>query len=318
MRIYLVILALIFAFGCYTGPRNNPVQSPPETEVTLIVLGTLQDGGSPHAGCKKECCRDRFEQPDATRKVVSLGLIDHKNKTSWLFEASPDLPSQMKHLKEFSGKKDTETPDGIFLTHAHIGHYAGLMHLGREAMNAKEVKVFAMPTMKNFIETNGPWSQLITLNNIQLQTLKADSSVILSPNLRVTPFIVPHRDEFSETVGYKIEGPEKKVLFIPDIDKWQKWDRSIVEELRAVDYALVDGTFFSETELNNRSMAEIPHPLVKETMLLLDTLPLVQKKKVFFIHLNHTNPLLDEPSPQRSTVLKSGYNIAEFKIRLAL
>ena len=65
---------------------------------------------------------------------------------------------------------DKETPDGIFLTHAHIGHYIGLMYLGKEAMNADQVPVYAMTRMKGFLIQNGPWSQLLKINNIRINT----------------------------------------------------------------------------------------------------------------------------------------------------
>ena len=135
----------------------------------------------------------------------------------------------MHLLKAHSAFAEKETPDGIFLTHAHIGHYTGLMYLGKEAMNSSNVPVYAMPRMKTFLEENGPWSQLAKAQNIALQEMQADSSISLTANLTVTPILVPHRDEFSETVGYIISGPAKKALFIPDIDKWEKWDLDIIQ-----------------------------------------------------------------------------------------
>jgi pyrroloquinoline quinone biosynthesis protein B len=115
------------------------------TETSLIVLGTIQDGGSPHIGCKKDCCRNLFLNSDESRKVVSLGLIIPEHNKKYIFEATPDLPEQMKILRNYSAFGEKETPDGIFLTHAHMGHYTGLMYLGKAAMNADNVPVYAMP-----------------------------------------------------------------------------------------------------------------------------------------------------------------------------
>ena len=109
----------------------------------LIILGTIQDAGSPHMGCQKSCCEELFKNPDASRKVVSLGIIDPLEKKYWLIDASPDFPSQCKILKSTAGFNHKETPDGIFLTHAHIGHYTGLMYLGRESMNSVDIPVYA-------------------------------------------------------------------------------------------------------------------------------------------------------------------------------
>jgi pyrroloquinoline quinone biosynthesis protein B len=280
----------------------------------IVVLGTLQDGGSPHLGCEKDCCKTI----DPNKKVVSLGLIDPASGKRFLFEASPDINSQLKMLNQSLGDKKENAPDGIFLTHAHIGHYAGLMFLGREAMNSKDVPVYAMPKMKIFLENNGPWSQLVSLNNIRIHPLSEGKWEDLGPRLKVKPILVPHRDEFSETVGYIIEGPNKKLLFIPDIDKWEKWRTDIVSLIKEVDHALIDGTFFSATEVGNRNIAEIPHPLVQESMKLFDALPTKEKEKIMFIHFNHTNPMLNEDSEEVKLVKSNGFRIATMHLQITL
>jgi len=279
--------------------------------VFMIVLGNLQDGGSPHAGCKKECCRDFFDHPANDRRVVSLGIYDRTARQTFLFEATPDMPSQMKMLKSFASDSVGEAPGGIFLSHAHIGHYAGLMHLGKEAMDAREVKVYAMPRMKKFLENNGPWSQLVSRKNIALQELQ-DGLPVKAGSIEVTPVLVPHRDEFSETVGYRIRGNKKTALFIPDIDKWEKWDKDIVQEISQVDYAFLDATFYDATELPGRKMEEIPHPFVVESMTKFDTLPARERSKIYFIHLNHTNPAILPDSPASLEIQRRGYQVARF------
>lgn len=282
-------------------------KSDASTDPYLVVLGTLQDGGSPHLGCEKDCCKTI----DPNKKVVSLGLIDPASGKRFLFEATSDIASQLRILNQSVPNKKSFAPDGIFLTHAHIGHYAGMMFLGREAMNSKDVPVYAMPKMKMFLENNGPWSQLVTLNNIRIHTLAEDKWENIASRLKVKPILVPHRDEFSETVGYIIEGPHKKILFIPDIDKWEKWRTDIVTLIKEVDHALIDGTFFSAAEVGNRNIAEIPHPLVQESMQLFASLPAKEKEKVIFIHFNHTNPLLNEDSKEARLVKSKGFRIAD-------
>ena len=280
------------------------------TATSLIVLGTIQDAGSPQAGCTKDCCKDLFLQPDKDRRVVCLGLVDPLNKKNYIIEVTPDLPQQLKALKRYSSFSNKETPDGIFVTHAHIGHYSGLMYLGKEAMNTDSIAVYAMPRMKNFLSQNGPWSQLVNTKNISLQEMTDQKEIQLSPGLKIIPFIVPHRDEFSETVGYRITGPNKKALFIPDIDKWEKWSTSVKDAIAGVDYAFIDGTFYDAAEINNRDISTIPHPFIIESMKLFEDLPAKEKKKVWFIHFNHTNPVLNKTSEQAKWVLKNGFNIA--------
>lgn len=273
----------------------------------LVILGNAQDAGSPQLGCTKACCAGLDAHEAATRQVVSLGLVDPAIKQSWLFEATPDLTSQIGFLSQYSNQT---LPNGIFLTHAHIGHYAGLMYLGKEALGAKELPVYTMPRMQEFLTENGPWSQLVTNKNIAMQPMTSGNSIALSPKLNVTPLQVPHRDEFSETVGYRIDGPNNSALFIPDIDKWERWETDISAALLDVDYALLDATFFDGDELPGRDMAQIPHPFVVESMKRFESSHDSIRKRVYFIHFNHTNPLLDETSEQTKAVLDAGYQIA--------
>ncbi len=280
-------------------------------QVELVVLGTAQDAGSPQIGCQKKCCIDLWNNPDHTRKVSSLGVVDYDAQKSFLFDATPDIKSQIDLLQK-TGELAASLPEAILLTHAHMGHYSGLIHLGKEAINAKGVEVAVMPRMKEFLSTNGPWDQLVNTNNISLYGLQHDSTYYLSPSVEVVPFIVPHRDEYSETVGYRIIGPNKSALFIPDIDKWHLWDRDIRAEIQKVDYAFLDATFYDGEELGGRDMSTIPHPSVEESMALFDSLSDSDRAKVHFIHFNHTNPLLNPSSEQYSVVISKGYRIAQY------
>ncbi|HMC98908.1 MAG TPA: MBL fold metallo-hydrolase, partial [Ferruginibacter sp.] len=124
------------------------------------------------------------------------------------------------------------------------------------------------------------------------------------------------RDEFSETVGFKIRCNNKNILFIPDIDKWDKWDRNIAYEISKVDYALLDGTFYKNGELPGRDMNEIPHPFVEESMRRFANLPASEKAKIIFIHFNHTNPLVRRSSDEKDQVKKAGFGVAEERMIL--
>ena len=246
--------------------------------------------------------------------VVALGVIDQKYDRHYLFEATPDIGQQLHDLAQAGG---TSQLGGVFLTHAHIGHYSGLMFLGKEALGGKNIPVYSFPKMREYLETNGPWEQLVSENNIVLNTLTGNT-LTLSENLKIVPFTVPHRDEYSETVGYTIIGPNKTALFIPDIDKWERWETSIEELIKKVDYAFLDATFYDGSELPNRDMNAIPHPFVVESMERLSGLSPEDKKKVYFIHFNHTNPLLNENSTAVKTVQANGFQIARKGLKLAL
>jgi len=294
-RLINIILILLIN-GCIQQPIEEPY---------VVVLGIAQDGGAPHAGCQKNCCIDRWKDPAKELFVSCLGIVDPNTDETWMIEATPNFTKQFEMLTKNNRKKFK----GIFLTHAHIGHYSGLMHLGREVMGTKEIPVYVMPKMGKFLRTNGPWSQLVDLDNINLKKIKNGKTTELNKRISITPFLVPHRDEFSETVGYKIKGPNRSLIFIPDIDKWEKWDKDINQIVSENNYTLMDGSFFTGDELPGRDMTEIPHPFIIETMKLLESVK--DKTGIHFIHLNHTNPALTDNSNAQNQIKNAGFNIAQ-------
>ncbi len=307
-------LFILFSAILFTGPSYHSQtiheKSSSQENVKIIILGNVQDAGSPQIGCRKECCMDLWKHPKQDRKVSSLGVIDNGLQKNYIFDATPDFTQQLQLLMDHSAVPKKTVPDGIFITHAHIGHYTGLMFLGKEAMNSKAVTVYTMPRLKKFFETNGPWSQLIRLNNIAPYEMQNEVPIKVNSNLEVTPIQVPHRDEYSETVGFIIKGPHKKTLFIPDIDKWNKWKYNIAELIKTVDYAFLDGTFYDSEEIGYRNIEDIPHPFVVESMELFKNLSPEYKKRIFFIHFNHSNKILNQDSKQSKQVIEKGFNIA--------
>lgn len=286
-------------------------------DVYVQVLGIAQDAGYPQTNCYQPHCMRAWENRDFRRLASSIAVVDDTAKTKYLFDATPDMREQLYELHKTA--PDTEyLLDGVFLTHAHIGHYAGLMHFGREAVGAKGIPVYAMPVMTDFLSNNGPWDQLVHLNNIELMPLTDGGTVQLNTHLVVTPIQVPHRKEYSETVGYRIDGPTKSALFIPDIDKWEDWETDIRSVIRGVDYALLDASFFADGELPGRDMSVIKHPHVAESMDLFEDLTDEEKSRVIFIHINHTNPLLIDGSPAQAEVERRGFRFAREGMRLAL
>ena len=315
-RKILMMLSALCAALCF-GKLSVKVRADEPKPVELVVLGIAQDAGFPQAGCAKACCKSAWTDTSLRRHVTSIVLIDHETQQRWLFDCSPDFPDQLRLLDErqlataaVSVARKGPCLDGIFLTHAHIGHYAGLIHLGREVMGTREVSTYAMPRMSQFLKSNGPWSQLVKLKNIKLSPLVAGQAVKLNARISVTPFQVPHRDEFSETVGFKIVGPHKTVVFLPDIDKWSRWDQSIEKIIGETDLAYLDGTFFENGEIPGRDMALIPHPFVAESINRFAALDEMERKKVRFIHFNHTNPVLQPNSSAARDIQRAGMAIA--------
>ena len=281
----------------------------------IYILGNVQDAGLPHIGCQHKFCKEKFNEFEEYF-TTSIAVVDPLERKYILFEATPDLPYQLNYLeKEIFN--EFLLPESIYITHAHIGHYTGLMYFGREALGAKNLMVKVLPKMGDFLKTNGPWNQLVDINNIQIQNLNFGLNTNELRNITVTPIQVPHRDEYSETAGFIIEGRNKKALFIPDIDKWEKWNKNLKQLVYEFDYLLLDSTFYDSNEIN-RDISEIPHPLVIETIKLLDDLSREQKDKIYFIHMNHTNLMLDPSSELTKLVKDKGFNITRLGLKLFL
>jgi pyrroloquinoline quinone biosynthesis protein B len=290
ISLFLLIGAVVAGFAIHKKTLPKHMDTPDKSPF-IIVLGTAQDGGFPHAACHKACCAKYYSGAEQRHYVSCLALVDPVSHQRWLFDCTPDFTMQLHALDSVYPTEGLGI-SGIFLTHAHIGHYTGLMYLGREAINSRSIPVYAMPRMRDFLTNNAPWGQLVKMKNIALQDLAKDSSIQLNERVSVTPFRVPHRDEYSETVGYRITAQGRHVIFIPDIDKWEKWDGDLAQTVRENDLVFIDGTFFKDGELPGIRMKDIPHPFIEETMRLLEHLPEQEKQKVHFIHLNHTNPAL--------------------------
>ncbi|WP_024772122.1 MBL fold metallo-hydrolase [Aquimarina macrocephali] len=308
--IFLILSTLIISCKNEKVSIKNQSVLQNEFDQYITILGIAQDGGFPHINNTNEYVAVQKGEVDK-ELVTALGVIDKKHHKKFIFEATPDMPEQLAVLDNEHLKNDAII-DGVFLTHAHIGHYTGLMHFGREAMGANKIPVYAMPRMQSFLETNGPWSQLVSLKNITIKPIQADSTIALTNAIQVIPFLVPHRDEYSETVGYKIIGNSKKALFIPDINKWSLWKKNIVDQVKQVDYAFIDATFFQNGEIP-RPMSEVPHPFIEETIALFKNESKEVRSKIIFIHFNHSNPVLQKDYKGRTALEKQGYHFANTK-----
>ena len=331
-RLASALLALLLLIGCQGGSplSGDPdvgsaarAEQGPSGSPYVLVLGTAQDAGLPQIGCTQACCLAAHQDPARRRLVASLLLADPRTGRRWLIDATPDLREQVERARGHPPTRDESGPrpalfDGIFLTHAHMGHYSGLVHLGREAYDARRVPLHVTPSMGEFLGGHGPWELLIRLGQVELVPLRDGEPVVLAPDLEVIPFSVPHRPEYSDTVGFLIRGPERSLVYIPDIDKWEHWDRPLEDLLSEVDIALLDGSFHHDGEIPGRSMADIPHPFMSETMLRLAPLPPAERAKVWFTHLNHTNPAADPDGAESAAIRAAGLHVAADGLRFGL
>lgn len=300
----------------------SPPPRPPDLAPRVVVLGTVQDGGLPQAGCTCAQCAAARRDPARRRHVASLALVVPATGHTWLIDATPDLAAQIDRIHAWrshpEGRPDRRPVDGVLLTHAHVGHYLGLALFGFEAVDTRDLPVYGSPRMAAFLRGNGPWSQLVARRNVELREFRPGEPFALDAGVTVTPIAVPHRDEFTDTMAFLFRGPRRALLYVPDTDAWASWPRPLPEVLRGVDVALLDGTFASRDELPDRDVAKIKHPLIVDTMDLLAPLVRAGGLRVLFTHLNHSNPALDPASPARRAIEARGFRVLAEGDELAL
>ena len=306
-----VYLALLLCLGCQ-APKP---QEAPQREPYVLVLGSAQDGGLPQIGCQGANCRAARADPARARMVSSLLLVDPRSGKRWLFDATPDLPRQVQAMaghpaaRQLPGARPPLV-DGIFLTHAHMGHYTGLSFLGPEVYGAQKMPTYCTPQMASYLTHNGPWSLLVEREILKLQSITPEHPVQLADDLCVRALYVPHRKEFSDTLAFIIEGPGRSLLFLPDIDKWERWETPIESVIAQVDVALLDASFFGPGEIPGRDLSEIPHPFIVESLARFAALPASERAKIHFTHLNHSNPACDPSSEAAGQVRAAGMQVA--------
>ena len=305
------------AAALFGGPEACPppvLRNPDKTKNIFVkVTGTAQDGGIPHIGCFCPNCQRAWKEPRFSRLVSSLALFDLAERKTFFFDATPDLRKQTKMVRDRLGSKNTGQkfqPDGILLTHAHIGHYTGLMFYGYEAQSTDRLPLYCSERMRDFLSRNGPWNQLVEQRNIILITIDPGEPFSLTPQITISAFPVPHRDEYSDTLGYRISGPNRSMLYIPDIQNWNSWDRKITDEVQDVDIAMIDGTFFSPEELPSRDLSSIGHPFISDSIELLKDNTRNGKVQIVFTHLNHSNLALDPEGYAAKYIAKNGFDLA--------
>ena len=309
VRQLLLIWVLLLAGCAGTASHRPPAASEEGTRFDVYVLGRAQDGGLPHVGCEKSCCTDA--RRSGRRETPScLGIHDRETDRLVVIEVTPAVEEQIAMLHSLSGVsgRGRKPVDAVLITHAHIGHYAGLIQFGREVASTKNLPTYVSPRMAEFIKSNGPWSQLVELDQLDLiEFTPSGDSFEPIEGLKIEAIAVPHREEFSDTVAFRIHGPKRTVLFCPDVDRWTAHEGLLESLLEGVDVAYIDGTFYDGSEIPGRDLSEIPHPPMVDTMGRVDP---STATRVHFIHLNHTNPAFNDDAVA-SEVEARGFKVAQ-------
>lgn len=276
---------------------------------TLALLGTAQDGGLPHAGCRCANCERARRDHGFRRTPAALGIVADDG-TPILVDATSAFAEQWHALWQLTpAARDAGerygAPPIVLLTHAHSGHYLGLWQLDRSVLAARGTRVLAPPRMARFLAAQEPWAGMQREGFIALEPLPFDEPLDLAPGVRITALEVPHRAEWgTDTAGLLIAGPTRRAFYLPDIDSWQDWQHDIRDVVAGVDVAILDGCFWEPFPIPG-----VPHPPVRDSLELLQPLA-GAAREIVFTHLNHSNPLADPASAEAREVTRRGFAVA--------
>ncbi len=286
-----------------------------EPGVTVTILGIAQDAGIPQAGCSCERCLNAHDNPELKRYPVSIG-IQGVDGSKHLIEVTKNLSEQLRTWSKNKIEGNIFIPDSVTITHLHLGHIEGIGQFGKPVMGIKNLPIYLSQKNNDSIQER---------NDIKLMIKEENIKLISENNFRpmndcgfTLEFIpIPHRSELGDTSAILIKGPKKNLLFLPDQDSWSETlDSFSVKSIRAlltslrVDIALVDGTFWNLNELPGRDLSKIPHPTIEESIRRLG-IKKINDPDIFFIHLNHSNPVNDHDSEERNLVESYGWGICE-------
>lgn len=282
---------------------------------TIIkILGTAQDAGYPQLGCSCAHCQAARKDKNLKRKASSIAVLDKEVAKTFILDATPAFSKQYDSLNQTAVKYNFSKDhlSGILLTHAHIGHYTGLIYLGKEALNIKNLPIYLSQKMFNFLKENSPWADLFNNRNLNKKIFQFEKEYSLSPNISFQAVEVEHRNEHADTAAFIVKSGSRKFLYLPDFDSWKSFEKRFRKIIKKVDYAFIDGTFFDKKELKElrgRDLTEVPHPTILESMDLLSDLKLENKAKIYFTHFNHTNRILAQKGKKIAEIEKRGFMI---------
>jgi len=309
------------------------------------ILGSAAGGGFPQWNCACASCRalraGRFPGKARTQTQVA---VTHDGRSWFLLGASPDLRAQIEGTYELhpraAGRRNDEARDspiaGVVLANADVDHALGLLLL-REL---QPLRVYATPSIRRILcEDNSmfrmlqrmpgqiSWTDFTPGTAFSLRNSTGEDSGLrcraLSLGTHFPPYVSPQRrselvaDEAS--LGLIIESPAgKRLVFMPGVPQL---DEALLHELDSADLVLFDGTFWSDDELiriqkgsgaqNAATARQMGHIPVSSTEGSLARLAGLRRPRKIFLHINNTNPMLDESGPEAHQVHEAGWEIAE-------
>jgi pyrroloquinoline quinone biosynthesis protein B len=296
--------------------------------VKVMVLGSAAGGGFPQWNCNcNNCCGVRSGSLDAIPRTQSSIAVSVDGERWILFNASPDIRSQLEAnppLQPKRGRRDTGV-HGVVLADSQIDHTTGLLFL-REGcprrvyctdMVAQDLStgfpIFVMlqswdgGVIHTTIPIDGSAFQVIDIEEISITAIPLDGKA---------PPYSPHRHDphVGDNVGYLIEDTRSQasLFYAPGLGQMSS---ALLNMIGGADCVMVDGTFWCEDEMQRAGVgtklaSDMGHLPQSGDEGMLHWLSKIPGPRKILIHINNTNPILIENSPERKLVEETGVEVA--------
>jgi pyrroloquinoline quinone biosynthesis protein B len=302
------------------------------------ILGSAAGGGFPQWNCGCPNCRGQragtFQGKARTQAQVAISAGLRKDASSWfLLGASPDLRTQIEGTPELHPREGVRQSPiaGVVLANADIDHALGLLLL-REL---QPLRVYATDSIRRILtEDNSMFAMLqripgqVTWTGFApgitfplLDTADEESGLrcrALSLGTHYPPYVSPQRrgelNSGEASLGLIVESPSgKRLAYMPAVPQI---DDALLKEFESADVLLFDGTFWSDDELiriqgSGQTARQMGHVPVSSADGSLGRLAALRRPRKIYVHINNTNPMLNEAGPEYRQVRESGWEIAE-------
>jgi pyrroloquinoline quinone biosynthesis protein B len=288
----------------------------------VVLLGTAAGGGFPQWNCWCAVCRvGRSDPRRAHPRTQSSAAISADGERWFLLNASPDVRDQLLCLPGPIPTGVRHVPiEGIVTTDAELDHTLGLTLL-REAGS---LQLYATAAVTRILEND---SSILPVTRAFAEVTVTEITSQLRSELRykdgdpsglaITPFLVPAgpprfagSDQPGHTIGLILDDSTTggSMAFVPGCGGL---DESLLDPIAATDLVLFDGTFWSDDELvtlgiSQRRAREMDHLPVSGSDGSLARLSSLSRPETVYTHINNTNPMLLEDSPERTAVERAG------------
>jgi pyrroloquinoline quinone biosynthesis protein B len=286
--------------------------------VRVRVLGSAAGGGLPQWNCRCAVCEAARAGVRVRPRTQSSLAIRGDDGPWFLVNASPDLRQQLESLGARGGGVRAAPIAGVLLTDAEIDHTAGLLLL-REA--ATPMRLFGAAGVERALTDGYPVLRMLERYcGAEWRTLEperphelAGSSLVVEPFATggdAPRYLGP--DAELEASGFAFSDSGGRITYVPGL---ARLDDRVIARLASSDLVLVDGTFWRDDDLarlgiSDRTASDMGHTPLAGPGGTLEVLAGLARPRKVLVHINNTNPILLEDSPEREQVVRAGVEVA--------